>query len=69
MLTHGNHGQLLHIQIDRHGDQIGITLAFNDLPGFDGLALHEMNGSRAACSRINMGLSVSHPGSARLRSK
>ena len=46
MLAHGNHGQLLHIQIDRHGDQIRITLAFHDLLGGDGLALQEMNGRR-----------------------
>ena len=46
MLAHSNHSQLLHIQIDRHSDQIGITLAFHDLPGFDGLGLHEMNGRR-----------------------
>ncbi len=46
MLAHGNHGQLLHIEINCHGDQIRITLAFHDLFGGDGLALQEVNGCR-----------------------
>ena len=37
-----NHRQILHIQIDRHRDQIRIELAFLDLLGFDLFGLREV---------------------------
>ena len=41
-LPHGDHCEILHIEIHCHGDEIGVLLALPHLAGFDLFALREM---------------------------
>ena len=68
MLPHGDHRQVLDIEIHRCRHQIRIALALHDFAGLNPLALREVDG-RACFREHQLGERACHSGSVRRSSK